>query len=253
MLKHRVIPCLLLRNAGLVKTRRFNNPKYVGDPINAIRIFNEKEVDELMVLDILASKKSIEPNYSLIKQFAGECFMPLCYGGGVRTVEQAKHLFALGVEKICIQSAAIERPAFISELAEIFGSQSVVVSIDIKRNIFNKAHLFASKSGKTLNSGWLDFLRESVQRGAGEIVLNSVDRDGEMDGYDLQMIRDAVAIVKVPVIALGGAGRLEHFRQAVDVGAAAVSAGSMFVFQGPHRAVLISYPAYPELERLFES
>jgi len=253
VLKHRVIPCLLLRNAGLVKTRRFKNPKYVGDPINAIRIFNEKEVDELMVLDILASRKSMEPNYSLIAQFAGECFMPLCYGGGVRTVEQAKQLFALGVEKICIQSAAIERPAFISELAERFGSQSVVVSIDIKRNIFNKAHLFESKSGKTLSSGWLNFLRESVRRGAGEIVLNSVDRDGEMNGYDLQMIRDTVATVTVPVIALGGAGRLEHFRQAVDVGAAAVSAGSMFVFQGPHRAVLISYPAYPELERLFES
>jgi imidazole glycerol-phosphate synthase subunit HisF len=253
MLKHRVIPCLLLRNGGLVKTRRFKNPKYVGDPINAIRIFNGKEVDELMVLDILASKKSIEPNYSLIEQFAGECFMPLCYGGGVRTVEQAKQLFALGVEKICIQSAAIERPVFISELAEKFGSQSVVVSIDIKRNLFKKAHLFESRSGKTLSSGWLDFLRESVQRGAGEIVLNSVDRDGEMNGYDLQMIRDTVDAVTVPVIALGGAGRLEHFRQAVDAGAAAVSAGSLFVFQGPHRAVLISYPAYPELERLFES
>lgn len=252
MLKHRVIPSLLLRNGGLVKTRRFRDAKYVGDPINAIRIFNEKEVDELMVLDIVASREGREPDYTLIEKFAGECFMPLSYGGGIRTLEQARRLFALGVEKVCLQSAALETPVLISDLAERFGSQSIMVSVDVSHNWLKRPCLYASRTGKNLKYPWLRFLQEAINRGAGEIVVNAVERDGLMTGYDLELIEQAANAVNVPLIALGGAGELAHFRQAVARGASACAAGSMFVFQGPHRAVLISYPNYRQLEQLFE-
>ena len=165
---------------GLVKTTRFTKPKYVGDPINAIRIFSDKEVDELMVLDIGASRQAREPNYELIEQFAGECFMPLCYGGGIRSVEQARRLFALGVEKVCLQTAALEDMTLVTRIAEQFGSQSVLVSADVKANWLGKPKLYASKSGKLLDRPWLQFLQEAVAAGAGEVVLNSVDRDGTM-------------------------------------------------------------------------
>lgn len=246
-----MIPCLLLRRGGLVKTRRFRDAKYVGDPVNAIRIFNEKEVDELMVLDIVASKEGLEPDYRMIGQFAGECFMPLCYGGGICTLDQARRVFSLGVEKVCLQSAALDRPAIITEIAEQFGSQSVVVSVDVKRDWLRRPGLYQSRSGKILDRDWLGFLRSAVDAGAGEVVLNAVDRDGEMAGYDVELIRKGADAVSVPLIALGGAGTLEHLRQAVTAGASAVAAGAMFVFYGPHRAVLISYPPYSELEKLF--
>lgn len=250
MLKHRVIPCLLLRNGGLVKTLKFANPKYVGDPINAIRIFNDKEVDELMVLDITASKERREPNYALIEQFAGECFMPLGYGGGIRTVEQARQLFALGVEKVCLQTAALEDLTLITRLAERFGSQSVLISVDVKKNWLGKHQLYAAASGKTLSQPWIDFLQQAVAAGAGEVVLNAVDRDGVMQGMDIELIRQASAVLSVPLIAVGGVGSLADIKAAVIAGASAVSAGAFFVFQGPHRAVLITYPRYQELESL---
>lgn len=251
MLTHRVIPCLLLRNGGLVKTQRFTAPKYVGDPINAIRIFNDKEVDELMVLDIAASKERREPDYDLIAQFAGECFMPLCIGGGIRTLEQAKRIFGLGVEKICIQTAALDDPSIITAIADRFGSQAVVVSADVKRNLLGRARLFSSAAGKTLSRPWLEFVRDAVAAGAGEVLLNAVDRDGMMQGMDLELIRAGSAAVPVPLIAAGGAASLADIKDAVDAGASAVSAGAFFVFQGPHRAVLITYPRYAELEALF--
>jgi cyclase len=241
-----------LRRGGLVKTRRFKDAKYVGDPINAIRIFNEKEVDELMVLDIVASKEGMEPDYRMIGQFAGECFMPLCYGGGIRTLDQAKRVFDLGVEKVCLQSAVIDSPSIITEISGVFGSQSVVISIDIKRDWFHRPRLYESRSGRTLGRDWRGFLRAAVDAGAGEAVLNAVDRDGVMSGYDLELVRQAAETVSVPLIALGGAGTFDHLRQAVNSGASAVAAGAMFVFQGPHRAVLISYPPYAELEKLFQ-
>ncbi|MBM4100495.1 MAG: imidazole glycerol phosphate synthase cyclase subunit [Planctomycetes bacterium] len=253
MLKHRVIPCLLMLNDGLVKTSRFAKAKYVGDPINAIRIFSDKEVDELMVLDIGASRGGKEPNYELIEQFAGECFMPLCYGGGVRTVEQARRLFALGVEKVCLQSAALDDLSIVTRIAEQFGSQSVLVSVDIKSNWLGKNLLYSSRSGKAIDRPWLQFLRDAVTAGAGEIVLNSVDRDGTMQGMDLALIREASAAVPVPLVAVGGAGSLKDIKAAIDSGASAVSAGALFVFHGPHRAVLITYPRYTELEALFGS
>jgi cyclase len=250
MLKQRVIPCLLLQDGGLVKTRKFADPKYVGDPINAIRIFNEKEVDELIVLDITASKERREPNYRLIEQFAGECFMPLCYGGGIGSVEQARRLFAAGVEKVCLQTSAIDNPALVTRLAERFGSQAVLVSVDIKRDWLRRARLYSSARGKMLDTPWLKFVRDAAEAGAGEIVLNSVDRDGMMCGMDLELIREASATLTVPLIALGGVGSLSDIRAAVDAGASAVAAGSFFVFHGPHRAVLITYPRYEDIERL---
>ncbi|MBS1514052.1 MAG: imidazole glycerol phosphate synthase subunit HisF [Bacteroidetes bacterium] len=251
MLKNRVIPCLLLRNGGLVKTLKFSDPKYVGDPINAIRIFNDKEVDELMVLDITASKENKEPNYDLINQFASECFMPLCYGGGIKTKEQAQRIFTLGVEKVCIQTAALDNMKLVSDLAAQYGNQSILVSIDIKKDWLGKAKLYSAATGKTLSKNWVEHMQDAVKAGAGEIVLNAVDRDGTLKGMDLDLIKQASKAIGVPLVAVGGAGSLQDIKAAIDSGASAVSAGAFFVFQGPHRAVLITYPRYKELEQLF--
>jgi cyclase len=252
MLKHRVIPALLLHNGGLVKTTRFRNPKYVGDPINAIRIFNEKEVDELMVLDINASKKDLEPSYSLIEQFAGECFMPLTYGGGIRNVEQARFIFSLGVEKICLQSAALESLRFVRELVDCFGSQSIIVSVDVKYNWLRCPKLYQSATGRFLKVSWLKKIHEFVAAGAGEILLNAVDKDGTLQGPDLFLIEQASNQIDVPLIALGGVSNLNDIKACIESGASAVAAGSYFVFHGPHRGVLITYPRYDELKNLFE-
>jgi imidazole glycerol-phosphate synthase subunit HisF len=253
MLKHRVVPCLLLKNGGLVKTLKFSKPKYVGDPINAIRIFNDKEVDELMVLDISVSKEKKEPNYSLIEQFAGECFMPLCYGGGIHKVEQAKQLFSLGVEKVCIQTAALDDLKVITRIAEQFGNQSVMISVDIKKDWIGKKKLYSSSKGKMLQQPWQEFMQQAVASGAGEILLNAVDQDGVNQGMDLDLIRAASETVTVPLIAVGGVGCLDDIKFAVRAGASAVSAGAFFVFHGPHRAVLITYPSYEELEKLLRN
>ncbi len=253
MLRHRIIPCLLLKNGGLVKTYKFKNPKYVGDPINAIRIFNDKEVDELMVLDITATNAKQEPNYHLIEQFAGECFMPLSYGGGITSVEQAHRLFSIGVEKICLQTAALENPSLISQISSRFGSQSVLVSIDIKKNWLGKRQLYSATREKILSTNILDFIKIAIDSGAGEIVLNSVDHDGVMEGMDIELIQQISGAISVPLIAVGGVGKLDDIKLAVNAGASAVAAGAFFVFHGPHRAVLITYPQYKELEILLNS
>ena len=253
MLFPRLIPCLLIHKGALYKTTSFENPKYVGDPLNAVRLYNDKEVDELMVLDITASKERREPNFSLIEQFAGECFMPLCYGGGIKTVEQAKTLFSLGVEKVCIQSSALDDLSIISRISEKYGSQSVLVSVDLKKNWLGNRKLYQSSSGKFSSLPWLDFLKDAVRAGAGEIVINSVERDGTMLGMDLALIKEASEALQVPLIAVGGVGSLSDIKSAVDAGASAVAAGAFFVFQGTHRAVLITYPQYQELEKLLSS
>ena len=252
MLKHRVIPALLLRNGGLVKTTQFKDPKYVGDPINAIRIFNDKEVDELMVMDITATKGRREPDYALIEQFAGECFMPLAYGGGIRNVAQARQLFSLGVEKICLQTAAFENPSLIRELANQFGSQSVMVSVDVKKSWSGKPKLYHSATGKLMGAEWVNKCKELVSAGAGEVLLNAVDKDGTLLGPDLSFIKEASSAIDVPLIALGGVSNLADIKACVNAGASAVAAGAFFVYHGPHRAVLITYPKYHELEQLFE-
>ncbi len=251
MLKHRVIPALLLHNTRLVKTLKFKDPKYVGDPINAIRIFNEKEVDELLVLDIAASKERREPNFALIEQFAGECFMPLAYGGGVRTIEQARQIFSLGIEKVCVQTAALENAHILTEFASRFGSQSIMVSIDIRKNWLGQPRIYSSILGKALDGEWLQHIKSLVAAGAGEILLNSVDKDGTLSGPDLNLIQLVSASIDVPLIAVGGISSLSDIKAAVDAGASAVAAGAFFVFHGPHRAVLISYPKYHELDNLF--
>ena len=249
MLEHRVIPCLLLSNGGLYKTCKFSDPKYIGDPVNAIRIFNDKEVDELIVLDISKKNSHWEPDYLLIEQFAGESFMPLAYGGGVKTIEQARKLFSLGIEKVCVQTGALEDISFVKRLADEFGSQSILISIDIKKNWTGKYKLYSSATGKTLSKKWQDFLSEALDAGAGEVVMNSVDRDGMMQGMDLDLIKQANSLVSIPLIAAGGAGSLDHIKEAIDAGADAIAAGSLFVFYGKFRAVLINYPKREEIER----
>lgn len=247
MLRPRVIPCLLLSDGGLVKTRRFRHPKYVGDPINAVRIFNDKEVDELMVLDIDASRQGRGPDFAAIEELAGECFMPLCYGGGIRTAAEAKTIFSLGVEKVALQSAFVREPRVVREIADHAGEQAVVVSLDIHRDWLGRRRLRGARS-----RDWREALTEAVRCGAGEILLTSVEREGTLGGMDIDLIAEASRMVDVPVIANGGAGSLEDIRAAVKAGASAVAAGAFFVFHGPHRAVLITYPRYEELRRLWE-
>jgi cyclase len=251
MLSHRVIPCLLLSGGGLVKTHKFAKPKYVGDPINAVKIFNEKEVDELMVLDIDATKQRRGPDFALIEQLAGECFMPLCYGGGIRSADDARTLFKLGVEKVSLQSAVTQSPGIVREIADHAGEQAVVVSIDLRRNWLGKPQTYSAAGLPARHRDWREAVREAVALGAGEILLNAVDRDGTLSGMDTDLIAEASAMADVPLIAIGGVGSLADIKAATDAGASAVAAGAFFVFHGPHRAVLITYPRYEELQALW--
>lgn len=246
----RVIPSLLLKDNGLVKTLKFRQPKYIGDPINAIRIFNEKEVDELLVLDIDASKIKKEPNYKLIEEFASECFMPLAYGGGVSRCEQAAKIFKLGVEKIVIQSAAITDPSIITELSSEFGSQSIVVSIDLKMNIFGKLFLYDAKRKKSISKKWIEFASMAQNAGAGEVLLNVVDKDGTLSGPNLEPVKMISSHLSIPVIGQGGVSSCEDIKSLFSVGASAVAIGAFCVFSGPHRAVLITYPTRDQIESI---
>lgn len=241
MTRPRIIPFLLLQAGRLVKTTRFADPKYVGDPINAVKIFNEKEVDELVLLDIGATQARSDPDYALIGDIASEAFMPVGYGGGIRSLAQIEALFKAGVEKICLNSILYENPEIVHEAAQIYGSQSIVVAIDVKRDFLGR-YLLYSNGGKTRRKIDLDDHLDRLQRlGAGEIVLNSIDRDGTMTGYDISLVRKVANRMSVPLICNGGAGNVDHLKQALGAGASAVGAGSMFVFHGPHKAVLISY------------
>jgi cyclase len=253
MLMPRLIPCLLLSGSrgGLVKTMRFKQPKYVGDPINAVRIFNEKEVDELMVLDIDATKEGRGPDFDMAEQLASECFMPLCYGGGIRSFEDAKTLFSLGVEKVALQSAFIGDPAILRRIADHAGDQAVVASVDVSKDWFGRYRLRTGPGVRPPTSDWRALVRLAVANGAGEVLVTSVDREGTLSGMDLGLIREASDLVEVPLIANGGANSLDNVRAAVEAGASAVAAGAFFVFYGPHRAVLITYPRYAEVEALW--
>ena len=248
---NRVIPCLLLHEGGLVKTTRFHRPRYVGDPINAIRIFNEKSVDELVVLDIAASRTGSEPDYDLIERIAGECFMPLCYGGGIRTLAQARRLVAAGVEKIALNSSAIERPRLLSELSAELGASSVVGAIDVKRDWLGRPRVFHPGRRRITRITPTEQAAALVRAGVGELFVNSVDLDGTYAGFDTGLIASIATTVNVPLIACGGAATLDDMRAVIAAGASAAAAGSMFVFYGPHRAVLISYPAYAAVRQLF--
>ena len=253
MLKNRVIPCLLLRNLGLVKTIKFSKPKYVGDPINAVKIFNDKEVDELIFLDITATAEKRTPSFELLSRIASEAFMPFSYGGGIRTLEDAEKILRLGAEKIIINNYAYENPDFIKEASNAFGSQAVLVSIDVKKTWRNKYEVFLKNGTVRTKENPVSYAIKMEEFGAGEIFLNSIDQDGVMDGYDTELINMVSENVGIPVIASGGAGKNEHFVDAIKAGASAVSAGSLFVFFGPHRAVLINYPDQKTLSEILPS
>ncbi|HZN86201.1 MAG TPA: AglZ/HisF2 family acetamidino modification protein [Burkholderiales bacterium] len=254
MLRPRIIACLLVHEGGLVKTTKFRDPKYVGDPINAVKIFNEKEADELMVLDIDATATGAEPNVRLISQFAAECRMPLCYGGGVKTAEQAKRIIGLGVEKVAISSAAIERPELIAEIAEAVGSQSVVVVLDAKKKLLGGWEVWTHNGRKATGRSVADMAKLAAERGAGEVVVNSIDQDGVMSGYDLALARKVREAIRLPISVLGGAGSLADLGTLIaECGVVGAAAGSLFVFKGAYRAVLISYPAPAQKEELVRS
>jgi len=244
MLHPRIIPCLLVHNDGLVKTVQFKEGKYVGDPINAVKIFNEKEVDELMVLDIDASRLGKEPNYKRIENLALECRMPLCYGGGIKTKEQAVRIFSLGVEKIALSSVAIEKPEIVAEIAKSVGNQSVIVVLDVKKKKFsNKYDLFTHNGTKKAGVNLIDFANKVESLGCGEIVINSIDNDGMMNGYDTEIINKIRDVVSIPITALGGAGNLDDIGKLITQhGIIGAAAGSVFVFKGIYKAVLINYP-----------
>lgn len=248
-----MIPVLLLRGDGLVKTVRFKDPKYVGDPINAVRLFNDLEVDELIFLDIEATAKGREPPFERIAEIASEAFMPICYGGGVTSFEQARRLFKSGVEKVALTTALVENPGLVREIADTFGEQAVVAGIDVKRDLFGRQRAMIRAGGAKTGTDPVELAKRAAELGAGEILIQSVDRDGTYQGYDLELVKAVGAAVSIPVIAAGGAGELKHLRQAIDAGASAAAAGSLFVYKGPHRAVLINYPNQSELRTLLGS
>lgn len=243
MLRPRIIPCLLIHDKGLVKTVNFKNPKYVGDPINAVRIFNEKESDELMVLDIDASVNKTEPDYQTIEKLASECRMPLCYGGGIRNVEQAQRIFSLGVEKVALSSAAIENPELISKIAERVGTQSAVVVLDVKKKLLGGYEIYTHNGKKGTGKNPIEMARLFQKMGAGEIVINSIDQDGVMKGFDYDLVEKIRKEITLPLTVIGGAGSLDDIGKLINkFGIIGASAGSLFVFKGVYKAVLINYP-----------
>lgn len=254
MLATRIIPALLLRNESLVKTVRFGRFTYVGDPCNTVRIFNELEVDELLFLDITATIEQRMPNLKLLRDIASECFMPLAYGGGVRSFEVAREIFETGFEKIAINSFAVEQPSFVTRLAEHFGNQAVIVSIDVKRDIFGRPRVYTRSGRSSTGRSPVEWAQELEHLGAGEILLTSVDREGSWAGFDLEVLKAVTDAVTVPVIAQGGAGSLGHVAQAVrEGGASAVALGSMVVFQKQGMGVLVNFPDKQDLRNLFPS
>jgi imidazole glycerol-phosphate synthase subunit HisF len=255
MLHPRIIPCLLVHKRGLVKTVMFGNPKYVGDPINAVRIFNEKEVDELMVIDIDATVENREPDLKMIQNLAYECRMPLSYGGGISNADQALRIFELGVEKISISSAAVKNPKLISDIAQRVGNQSVVVVLDAKKKLLSSKYEVLTHNGQVKTGlDVVEFAKKAEDLGAGEIVINSIDNDGVMKGYDHKLIDSVRGAISTPLTVLGGAGKLEDIGELIRkhkiIGAAA---GSLFVFKGVYKAVLINYPNRKEKESLISN
>ena len=251
MLLTRVMPCLLYSGTGLCKTVKFRNPSYVGDPINAIKIYNEKEVDELVFLDITATAEGREPDYKTISEIASECFMPLCYGGGVSRVEQVGRILEIGVEKVSMNRATIQNPDMIADAARAYGSQAIIASIDVRKNIWRRYEVVGERGSRSTGEHPVVFARRMADCGAGEILLTSVDREGTWDGYDVELIRQVTDAVRLPVIVNGGAGRLEHLQQAVRQGrASGLALGSMAVYQKKGMGVLINFPDRARLEEL---
>ncbi len=251
MLQNRVIPVLTIQNNILVKTYKFSKSKYIGDPLNAVRIFNDKEVDEILLIDISATKNNKSPNFELIENISSQCLMPLTYGGGINTISDARRIFSIGVEKISLQRAAFKNPKFIRQLSEIFGKQSIILSVDIKRSFLNKPKIFNYLNGKKSSNNWIETIQELISFGVGEVLLNAVDKDGVLKGPDLELIDLLSDKIDVPLIALGGISGFKDMKDVINVGASAVAAGSFFSFYGPHKAVLLTYPKPSEIENLF--
>ena len=253
MLRPRIIPSLLIHKNGLVKTVMFNNPKYVGDPINAVKIFNEKSVDELAVFDIDATVFGNEPNYVLIKKLANQSRMPLCYGGGVKTVEQAQKIFGLGIEKIALSSAVIKTPHLITQIADRVGSQSVIVVMDVKKKRPGEYELYTHNGKIQTSIIPVEFSVLAEKLGAGEIIINAIDQDGVMKGYDMDLIDKVCEKLSIPITVLGGAGSLRDIKRVIERhGIIGVAAGSLFVFKGVYKAVLINYPTQNEKEEIYK-
>lgn len=245
----RVIPCLLVRGRRLWKTTRFQDPVYVGDPVNVARIFNDKRAHELVILDIGATHGDPAP-HDLIAEIASECFMPSCIGGGIRNLEQIQKLLAMGVEKVAINTQATEDPGFVEEAAVTFGSSTITVSIDVRRTADGRHLVYSHGGTRATDRTAVDHAREMEARGAGEILLTSIDREGTRMGYDLDLVRSVTAAVNVPVVAHGGAGGVADMRDAAQVGASAAAAGNLFIFYGRLRGVLVTYPTREELSTL---
>jgi cyclase len=253
MILPRIIPILLLVENGLVKTKKFKDPVYIGDPINAVRIFNEKEVDELIILNIHASKYGIVPNFKEIEEIVSESFMPLGYGGGLTSLEDVKKVFDTGIEKVIICSAMFDYK-FIEDISKIYGSQSVVVSLDVKKNIFGKYNIYTTGGTKKSNISIIEHLRKLEYSGVGELIIQSIDKEGTMEGYDTNITKIVSDIISIPVVGSGGAGKLAHIKEVIDTGgASAAAAGSIFVFKGSQKGVLINYPSRKKIEELFSS
>jgi len=253
MLLPRIIPCLLLTKEGLVKTQKFKNPVYVGDPINAVKIFNEKKADELIILDIGATKNKYEPNFILINKIAREARMPICYGGGIKNLDQAKNIFNFGIEKIAISSVFFSDDRLVSKISEYAGSQSVVVILDVKK-INNKYSIFINNGTKEVGNEINHFIKKIENCGAGEIVINSIDRDGTMIGYDYDLIDQIFSITKIPLTVVGGGGTIEDIKKTIKkYGNIGIACGSLFVFKGPRKAVLINYPSKIEKKEIMSN
>lgn len=246
MKRYRIIPTLLIDDEGLVKGKKFANHRYIGDPINAVKIFNEKEVDELCLLDIGATRNGAQPNLQLISEIASEAFMPVSYGGGLKDIGTVSQILKSGIEKVIFNNAALQNPQLISETAAKFGSSSTVVSIDAKK-VGTDYHVFARNGQNDTGKAATQFAQEMEKAGAGEIILTAIDKEGSYSGYDLDLIKAVCSNLEIPVIANGGAGLVEHFKAAINAGASAVTAGSMFVFYGKLEGVLITYPVSPNL------
>lgn len=237
----RVIVALTMQDGRLVRTRRFKKPSYVGDPINAVKVFNDKGVDELVLLEI-GDKPFDESRIQFLRSIASEAFMPIAYGGGVRTIEHVRAVIRCGFEKVVMNTALHRTPEVAAEAGREFGAQAVIASMEIGSGMLGGVKVM-TECGRTATK-WkpVEWAKKCEEFGCGELLVTSIDRDGSMEGYDLEVLRSVAAVVTIPVIALGGAGTVEHLRAGIAAGASAVAAGSMFVYYGPHRAVLINYP-----------
>jgi cyclase len=249
----RLIPCLLLKGNGLYKSTRFKDYVYIGDPINTVKLFNDKEADELVILDIEATDRAIGPNFSLISNIVSEAFMPVAYGGGIRNGDDARILFNIGVEKVIFNDALINNFDLVQDVIAFAGSSSVVASIDVKKSFFNNYTVYTKNGKHNSKLTPVELAKNLESLGVGEILLNSIDHDGLMAGFDLALIKEVAKNVNIPVIAIGGAGSMNDFKLAVQSGASAVAASSFFIFHGKHKAVLITYPHRSEIKRIMDT